>query len=191
MYLGRSSKPLKPYKPGAQGIVADKKPVYLGAQPTQQYQPKESKIRVPGKNIPKRKPRLQTEPAVPVEEEYDVGAVQNFINRQGAPEPDPATQAKPVKSSKIGLPKKTSVSSKIQPKSVSSTAPTKKAPDPEDPQKALLKKKKDEQLLSKLITSVEPQSEESDEDLVQEALDGEYDSPVKNEPEDDDDLMSE
>lgn len=188
MYLSRSSKPLKPYKPGAQGIVADKKPVYPGAQPTQQYQPKESKIRVPGKNVPKRKPRIQTQ-IEPVEEEYDVGAVQNFINRQGAPEPDPSTQAKPVKSSKIGLPKKTSVSSKIQPKGA-----VKKAPEPaEDPKKALLKKQKDEQLLNKLITSVEPQSDESDDDdLIQEALDGEYDDDSHVEThEDDDDLMNE
>jgi len=194
MYLSRSSKPLKPYKPGAKGIVSDKSPTYPGAQPAQKGQPKEAKIRVPGKNVPKRKPRVQATPVVE-ESEYDVNAVRSFIDRQGAAEPEypPTAPPKPMKSSKIGLPKKVGASTKIQPK----TGTVKSAPEPTpapDPKKMIIKKKKDEQLLSRLITSVEPKSDtESDEDLVQQALDGEYsDKLAASESEvDDDDLMSE
>lgn len=194
MYLSRSAKPLKPYKPGAKGIV---KPAAAPKQAPTPAQPKDTKIRVPGKNIPKRKPRVTAGYQSFDEEEYDVNAVKQYRDRQGAAEPEVPVAApiKPVKSGKIGLPKQAGTSTKIAPKSAASAkAPANTAPEPTPEQKMIIKKKKDEQLLNKLITSVEaPETDtETDEDLVQQAIDGDYSdrSETVVEP-DDDDLMSE
>jgi len=209
MFLSRSSKPikpLKPYKSNARGLVHDSSSNvvnstsrYSGAVPNQTTS-KEAIPRVPGKNIPKRRPRLQAPqpvaPVVDVPKEYDVSAVQRIIERQGAVEehtsvsvaPLPAT--KPVKSSKIGLPKKAGgLSNKIQPKSNAVSTPTVAATPTVNKKETKAnneKTKKDNDLLSQLVSTVEP--EEDDEDLLKLALgDGdpaEFDDPVSMDGED-------
>ena len=205
MYLGRSTKPLKPFKPGARGIVSDKAPTYSGAAPPQQGVAKQDKIRVPGKNVSKRKQRLPPPTGgapAPVEPEYDVVAVKSFMDRQGAAEPQapvaPAPTPTPVKSNKIGLPKKVGgLSSRIQPRvaTTAKTVPPAAAPVPAPipPVKKVdspRKKQKDDKLLNQLMTTVEP--DDDDSDLLKDALDGEYsESEASEVVVDDDDLMSE
>lgn len=203
MYLARNNnKPLKPFKPNANGVK-----IYVDPAPAKkETNTKPNKILVKGKNVPKRK---YVASKVESPHEYDTNVVKKFMDESGAPDPDYIPNSKissktlaPVKSSKINLPQtSTGISTKIQPRQINSVQPVKTTsskpqnpapvapPSKEDTNTISIKKKKDAKLYKQLIETVEPDS--SEDDLLKEALDGEFEEDdVSEEEEEDDELLS-